>query len=235
MNRKKIKSSRYVAALALTIIIFLIGFIIGGVINGNRLQRVYDLEHDIRIESLGNELVYQMVTQDLCKNLNLSSYTSELSKLGKKLTYLESTYKYNKPQVENLKKYYSLLLIRHWIINEKANKECNVTTPSVLYFYTNYKKCNDCEDQGLVLTNVHQKYPFFNVYSIEFLESTPTLEFLKEKYNLSLDRLPTLVIDDKVFYGFQSKSFLIKQMNLESRLAEEKRKEDAKKASSEKN
>ncbi len=221
MERKKIRTSRYLSALALTIVIFLLGFIISSLVNEARLQQVYDLENDIRVQSLGNELVYKLISTDLCENINLSSYTAELIKLGKKLTYMESIYGYDSSQVKNLKEYYSLLLVRHWIINQQAKEECNISKSNVLFFYTNLGDCKTCDNQGIVLTNIHDRYPIFNTYSFEFTEETPTIMFLREKYDINMDRLPTLVINDKVFYGFQSKSFLIEYLKLEKEKIEE--------------
>lgn len=222
MERKKIKSSRYLSAFAITIVIFLLGFIVSSLVNEARLQKVYDLENDIRVQSLGNELVYKLISTDLCDNINLSSYTLELTKLGKKLTYMESVYGYDSPQVKNLKEYYSLLLVRHWIINQQASEECNISKSNVLFFYTNVGDCEDCNSQGMVLTNIHAKYPIFDTYSFEFTEETPTIMFLREKYDLNLYRLPTLVINDKVFYGFQSKDFLVEYLQLETEEMKEK-------------
>ncbi|MFW5977590.1 MAG: hypothetical protein ACOCQQ_03695, partial [Candidatus Nanoarchaeia archaeon] len=107
MHRKKIKSSRYVAALAITIVIFLLGFLVSNMINEHKLERVYGLENDIRVESLANELVFEIVSADLCKNINLTTYTTEIAQLGKKLTYMEGIYGYENPHVQNLKNYYS--------------------------------------------------------------------------------------------------------------------------------
>lgn len=228
MHRKKIKSSRYVGALAITVVIFLLGFIIGSAVNEQKLQTVYDLENDIRVESLGNELVFEMISSELCKNVNTTTYTTEITELGKKLTHMESVYGYDAPQVHNLKNYYTLLLIRHWIINKEMNERCNVTKPNLLYFYTNFGDCVDCEDQGLVITNTHIKYPYFNIYAFEYRENNPAINFLKEQYGLSEERLPTVIIDDEVYYGFQSKENLIQTMNLTGLDAEYKALEAAK-------
>lgn len=214
MHRKRIKSSRYVGAFAITIAIFLLGFIIGSIVNEQKLQQVYDLENDIRVESLGNELVFEMISSDLCDNVNFTTYTKEITELGKKLTYMEGVHGYDSPQVLNLKNYYALLQIRHWIINKEMSEKCNITKPNLLYFYTNFGDCVDCEDQGLVITNVHKKYPYFNIYSFEFQEDNPAINFMKEKFVLSQDRLPVVIIDGEVNYGFQSRDFLIESMNL---------------------
>lgn len=223
MNRKNIKSSRYLAAFSLTLVIFLLGYILGTMISEAKLQKVYDLENNIRVESLGNELLFQLVSRDLCDAVNMTSYTEELTETGRRLTYMEGLYGYDSPPVLQLKNYYSLLLIRHWLLSEQLRDKCGIDKPFVLYFYTNQGDCSDCEDQGIVLTGVHKEYPFFNTYSFDYYQQNPALNFLKERYGILPSRLPTLVIDNKVYYGFQSKEFLLQTMDLERRLAEDKK------------
>jgi len=208
MRRKKIRQSRYAAAFFFTISIFLAGYILGETISERKLEKVYDLENDLRVESFGNELLFFLVTQDYCTNTNLTSYTKYLTETGRKLTHMEDEYGHDSSQVISMKNYYTLLMIRHYLIFEKANELCNYTNSEVLYFYTNDGTCEDCEDQGLVVTNVHRKDPDFNIYSFEYNLENPALDFLKEKHGISHDRLPTLVIDGEVFYGFQSKESL---------------------------
>jgi hypothetical protein len=214
MNRKKIKSSRYLAAFALTLVIFLIGYILGVMISEAKLQKVYGLSNEIRIESLGNELLFQLIERDDCGSINISTYTSELSTMGRRLTYMEELYGFDAPQVKQLKNYYSLLLIRHWMLSELLNDNCGADKPSVLYFYTNIGECEDCEDQGLVLTSVHKEQPEFHIYSFEYYQTNPALEYLKQGYNVTPSRLPTLVIDGEIYHGFRSKDFLKEQLNL---------------------
>jgi hypothetical protein len=218
ISRKKIKTSRYLAALALTVVVFLIGYIIGSEINDMKLQNLQRLEQDIRVESLGNELVFQLVQKDLCGSINMTSYTEELADIGKRLTYMESIYGYNAPEVVQLKNYYSLLQVRHWILTGEVNQKCGYDQPTILYFYTN-DGCVDCEDQGLVLTNVYRNYPLFNTYSFEYNLENPALDFIKQRYDIKPERLPTLVINGEVHYGFQSKDFLVEKLALEDRLA----------------
>lgn len=217
LERKKIKTSRYVAALAITLLIFMMGYLVSSEIENSKRNKLTYLEQDLRVESLSNELLLQLVQEDLCSSINISSYTEELTSYGKKVTYLESLYGYSSEETTSLKNYYSLLALRHWMLSNDVNKKCNRDTPLVLYFYTNYG-CEDCEDQGLVLTNVHKNYPLFNIYSFEYMLNNSAVDYLKLKYNIPPHRLPALVIDDEVYYGFQSKETLIKVMDLEQKL-----------------
>jgi hypothetical protein len=221
ISRKKIKSSRYIAALAITLLIFLVGYTVSTEINKTKVNSLSYLEQDLRADSLSNELLLQMIQSDLCASINITSYTSELATYGKRITYLESLNGFSSPEITRLKNYYSLLEIRHWMLMDSINRKCEKQTPLVLYFYSNYE-CADCEDQGLVLTNVHRDYPFFNTYSFEYTLNNSAVDYLKVKYDIPKNRLPAVVIDGKVYYGFQSKETLIKTMNLTQLLEEDK-------------
>ena len=165
MNRKKPRYTLYVAAIAITIAIFLGGYIIGEEINERKLQHIYDLQSQIRVDSLSNELTSQLISAHECALINISSYTSEIAEIGTKLTYLESIYGFDAPVVQNLKSYYSLLLIRHMLLNDQVNSKCGTGQPALLYFYSNFERCGDCEDQGLVLSTLHKENPDFVIYS----------------------------------------------------------------------
>ena len=105
------------------------------------------------------------------------------------------------------------------MIQKKSNEMCGFDKPQLLYFYTNYG-CEKCEDQGLILTNVNKEYPVFDIYSFEINLDNHLIDILEMKYNITKDKLPAIVIDDKVFYGMQSRKKIIQEMDLDSRLDE---------------
>ena len=216
MNRKKINPYLYIAAISITLLIFLLGYVIGSGLNELKLQEVYDLEHEIRVDSLGNELAYEMITSDICNYVNISSYTEEIAEIGKKLTYMENIYGHEDPQVINLKSYYSLLLVRHFLIHQQMEAKCDIPEQQLIYFYTNYEGCADCEDQGKVLTNVHRESPVFNIYSFEYREDNAAITLLKQKYNIQQHKLPAIVINETPYYGFQSKEKIENLLNITS-------------------
>jgi hypothetical protein len=214
-QRKKINKSKYIAAFALTLVVFLVGYIVGNFISGTKLNSLSTLEQDIRIDSLSNELVFQLMEKGPCQGINMTLYTEDLLNIGKRLTYMESIYGYDSDKVVGLKKYYSLLLTRHWMLSEDMNAKCSYNRPLLLYFYTNYG-CNDCNDQGLVLTNLYNNYPYFSIYSFEYNLDTSAVLYLKSAYNISQSQLPAIVFNGTVYPGFTSKDKLIEIMNLES-------------------
>lgn len=209
MNRKKINKYLYISAFFIAATVFLVGYIVGSSLNQIKLQSVYDLEHDIRIDALGNELAFELMKSDVCENINLSSHTEKLADIGNKLTYMEQYYGFNSSEVRSMKSYYSLLLVEHLILNENVKEQCgNINKQSVIYFYTNFEGCEDCEDQGKVLTNLHRNNPSFLIYSFEYAEDNEAIKYLKEKYDVERHKLPVIVINETPYYGFQSRDKL---------------------------
>jgi len=115
-------------------------------------------------------------------------------------------------RVINLKEYYSLLELRHWLFLNKAKRECNMTYDLVIYFYSNEGDCDDCEEQSQVLTYVHKKNPRFNVYSFDINIENPAVDTLKARY--ALKSTPTIIINNNVFEGFTGKDELFRELNM---------------------
>ena len=101
--RKKIQSTRYAVAFAVTIAIFLLGYVVSYEINDIKFNQFTSLEQDIRSQSLSDELVIQLIQKDLCNSVNVTSYSSELTTYGKRLTYLESLYESSSSKLKDLK------------------------------------------------------------------------------------------------------------------------------------
>ena len=85
---------------------------------------------------------------------------------------------------------------------KNVEKECEVKIPSVLYFYSNLKDCEDCEKQGYVLTYLKKKNSDLNIFSFDINMDDIALGTLKELYDIETAELPIVVINDKIFEGF---------------------------------
>ena len=211
--KRRIDAAKYLIAVAVAVVIFLFGYMASSQINSEKFRQLEEMTQDIRTDALSNEILFQLVQSSACETLNTTEYNLDLYQIGKRLTYMESLYGFTHPEVIRLKEYYSLLEIRHWLLSREINEKCGKRTRLVLYFYTN-AGCNDCEDQGVVLTNIHNDYPVMNIYSFEYYLNNSSVEYLKKIYNITPNRLPTIVVDGKVYYGFQSKEELLKILNL---------------------
>jgi glutaredoxin len=134
---------------------------------------------------------------------------SELDDLGQRLSYAEKQLGSDDPQVLLLKKQYSLLEIRDYLITTQLAKTCKTKQIPVLYFYSN-KDCADCARAGYALSYLHDAYPAIRVYSFDY-----DLDLGAQKTFISLkkisDTLPAFVINGKTSYGFTDLESLEKE------------------------
>jgi hypothetical protein len=129
--------------------------------------------------------------------------STELAPLGTQLSYMETQSSINEDELLHLKRYYSLLEIKDILLMKKVADKCNLKPIFILYFYSNAGDCKDCEQQGYALTALAQQYPQLRVYSFDY-----NLDLSALKTLISINKvgggLPALVINDKVYSGFQS-------------------------------
>jgi hypothetical protein len=131
--------------------------------------------------------------------------SEQLSLVGEKLSYTEEERGGDDDTVLYLKKYYSLLQVKDYLLSKKLTEKCGQAkkTVSIIYFYTNKQECKDCAKQGYVLTRLKEMYPDLRVYSFDYDLPLSVIDSLKAIYRVS-DVLPTIIIDDKVYSGFRS-------------------------------
>ncbi|MDD4990438.1 MAG: hypothetical protein PHW31_03990 [Candidatus Pacebacteria bacterium] len=204
---KKIKWSRYLLVFLATLMIFGAGFFLSNMIVEKKISALAKLQQGFSIDILSLETQFSVLNQAPCKNLNESTLTKELFDISQKLESVGNSLGKDNPDFLMLKKYYSILEIKHWLLLKKAAKDCKMNVVSIAYFYADKKNCPDCEDQGYILTTLREKYPFLRVYSFDYNLPLAPLETIKSIYRLKPE-LPVLVINDDEYYGSKSKEEL---------------------------
>lgn len=173
--------------IALGITIALIGTIVYSIsyLNNARIAELTAIEEQLTIDALSLETQFLLLEAAPCDSAASSTtLTSELADLGNRLAYTENQLGSDNPQVIHLKKKYSLLEIRDYLVTKKLAAACGTKPVTVLYFYSNSGDCPDCDKAGYALTYLRDTYPKLRVYSFD--------------YNLDLGALKTLVAVDKV-------------------------------------
>jgi glutaredoxin len=122
--------------------------------------------------------------------------------MGDRLAFMEGQLGTDNEQVIGLKKYYSLLQIKDYMLASELAEKCQKKSVVVVYFYTN-KDCPDCTKQGYVLTALREKYPELRVYSFDADLDLSAIKTLQTVTGVS-SQMPTLVINGKAYAGFQS-------------------------------
>jgi len=207
-DRKRIQTTKYVSALAITILVFVIGILIGNYISSSKLTIIEDTQQNIYFNTLGLDIKYELIKGSSCDEISLENeYFNEITDVGKRLAYLESQLGSNNKDVRKLKEYYHLLEMKHILLINSIENKCNVEFNNVIFFYAIDEICGECSEQGEILTFLYKKYPTFNVYSFDVNIDNPAIEALKTKYKINGNKdVPAIVYDDNVYIGYKNKN-----------------------------
>jgi len=188
-------------ALVITTLIFGTGFWTAQTYNNLRLKEVRAIQDNIAIDILSLETQFELLGQLSCTNISENSVlSSELNALALRLSYTENQLGSENAEVLNLKKQYSLLQIKDYLLMQQVAKKCNLSPVFVLYFYSNEGDCATCEQAGNVLTYLRETYKELRVYSFDYRLDLGALKTLITVNKINQD-LPVFVIDGKVNYG----------------------------------
>lgn len=201
------------ALIAFGITVALIATVIYAVdyLDRARLAELSTIEDQLSTDMLSLDTQFSLLETAPCDDAASSTLlTDALENLGSRLSYAENQLGTDNPQVVRLKKRYSLLEIRDYLIAKKFAAACGTRPTIVLYFYSNRADCGDCDRAGYALSYLRNTYPGLRVYSFDYhldLGALKTLIALMKVKN----ELPAFVINGKHSYGFTTLSDLEKQ------------------------
>jgi len=194
---------KYFFSFAITAIIFITAIFLSNYFGGKKLDEIRGIQDKIAIDILSSETQFSLLEESSCKDIGVGSLSTELGELENKLSYTETQRGYLDPEVIILKKYYSLLQIKDYLLMNKISDKCNKTPLSIIYFYSTLGDCDDCERQGYVLTKLRETYPELRVYSFDYNIDLPAVKTLIT-INKVKNELPAVFVKDRAYYGFQS-------------------------------
>ena len=178
----------YVAALVISIAIFLLGFYFASIVEKN----VKDvLEERLTALNEGSLLVQLFTLTDydpsycpLYREALDSSY-GEIDAIGKDLTYLEEV---RGERDAGLKKRYFLFELKTLLLAKKVNEVCGKESPLLIYVYE-----NPCDGCGPLLDEIEKrrKEEGAKVFSFESGIGSSVVESIMNEYNIS--KVPSLV------------------------------------------
>ncbi|MFH1505949.1 MAG: hypothetical protein ABIE94_03075 [archaeon] len=209
MSRKKIRVSKYVLVLILTLIIFSGGLAVGSYTTNRKFMQVDYLEQELRTQTMSIETQFLILSENPCGLINHTPFTDELYEVSEKLGYMEDLLGKKDQNVLRLKQYYSLLQIRHWLLMQKMNEECNEDNVLILYFYSNLGDCDKCTEQGFVLTNIREDRENVRIYPFDINLDNPALDTISSLYLGDNRSTPILIINEKVYHGFKDKEAVL--------------------------
>lgn len=200
-----IDAKKYIFTFVITAAIFATAFFTSTYFSDKRVEDVKSIQDNIAIDILSSETQFDLLKEVPCSNVSDSMLSPELSALGDKLSRTESERGANDADILYLKKYYSLLEIKDYILSKKLAAQCGQAKKPVfiIYFYSNKGDCADCEKEGFVLTRLKEMYPDLRVYSFDYNIDLAAIDSMKTIYRIK-SSLPALVIEDNTYIGYKS-------------------------------
>ncbi len=196
-------TKKYLFAFLITAVIFVLAFFSSNYLSEKRVSEMRSIQDQIAIDLQSSETQFDLLGQVSCQDLGNSALSKELNSIAEQLSYMEQTRGVGDSEVQTLKQYYSILEIKDYILLQKIADKCDVKPIFILYFYSNKGDCPECEKTGYVLTQLRTDYPELRIYSFDYNLNMSALKTLISLYNVQ-NKLPAMLLNGKVYYGFQS-------------------------------
>lgn len=201
MSENNIDWKKYIIVLLITLGLFSTASYLSNYFNNKKIDQLKTIQDKIAIDILSSETQFSLLSELSCKNISDAVFSRELGELGQKLEWSENNLG-GTEEVKYLKKYYSLLQIKDYLLAKKISARCGVKSAFILYFYTTAENCSLCREESLVLSRLREEYPELRVYSFDYSTDLSAVEAMIQIYKIKDTELPALVVDDDVLTGF---------------------------------
>ncbi|MCX6754381.1 MAG: hypothetical protein NTU81_00945 [Candidatus Nomurabacteria bacterium] len=193
---------KYTIVLFITSSIFISGLWLSNYFSNKKIDQLKSIESSISLDLMSSETQFSLLEELSCKDVSTTVLSSELNSLADKISYSENNIGTENVDVISLKKYYSLLEIKDYLLMKKITERCGQKPIFILYFYKN-DNCDACTKQGYVLTSLRENYPNLRVYSFDYNLDISAIRAMRSIYKVP-DNLPAIVINGKVYSGFKT-------------------------------
>ncbi len=207
MNKNPIDWTKYLIVFLLTAGLFGVAAWLSNYFGGQKISELKSIQDNIALDILSSETQFSLLSDLSCKNMNDSILSGQLSEIGTKLEWEEQNMG-NTPEVLYLRKYYSLLEIKDYLLMKNISKRCGTKYAFILYFYTTKENCSQCQREGLVLSDLRSKYPSLRVYSFDYSTDLSAVKSMLDIYKIKDTALPAVVLQDEALTGFRTETEL---------------------------
>lgn len=208
---RKVNRRRYVLAFVITAAIFFLGFFFGFIMDLQRInyfQTVNDANQmNIRSLQIQDDLVNSGTARNQCAAFRFmfDKAITELENNRERLELYSQQSNVKQADFDTIKREYMLSQINFWQISQNLKESCPNASDfvTIIYFFSDAKKCPDCDKQATVL-NYYKSQLKENIliFSIdEQMDSTePLVKLLKNIYDVN--NYPTLVVENITYENY---------------------------------
>ncbi|HEX2792698.1 MAG TPA: hypothetical protein VHO23_03210 [Candidatus Paceibacterota bacterium] len=193
------------ALLALLITVAIVGTIVFAIneLDKQRIAELDTLQAQLATDTLSIETQFALLEDAPCEDLSVGTdLTQEVSRLGDRLGATEARLGSTNAEVIRLKKQYTLLQIRDYLLTKRIADTCDVEPVTALYFYSNEQgACESCDRASYALSYLRETYPDLRVYSFDYNLDLGALSTLIAVERID-ERFPAFVIEGERSYGF---------------------------------
>ncbi len=201
--RQAINHKKYILAFIITSLIFLGALLVSNRFSEKRLAEIKSIENKIALDILSSETQFALLRETPCRAIDHSTaFSEEIGILAQKLSDMENDLGTHHAEVLNLKKYYSLLQIKDYLLVRQVDEKCGIKPVTIIYFYSNQENCLDCKKEGYALDKIREEFSEIRIYSFDYNLESPVIQTMKSLYSIE-NTLPALVIEEEVYYGFK--------------------------------
>jgi len=198
-----IHTKTYLATLIATVGIFIGGVYIGNYVNERRTEELKTAVDKIAVDILSYETQFELVKEASCATFDRAPLREDLDTLASRLNFMENQVGKDNPEVFRLRRYYSLLEIKDYLLAKKMNEECDKPTAFILYFYSNEETCTECRRQQYILDAIESKYEPVEIYTFDYDVDLPVVQTLVNLHNIPKTP-PIIDINGKIYAPFES-------------------------------
>lgn len=201
MVDKPIPRYIFLSSLAITIVIFVAGLMLGYNLDGLRTGDVMSELQNSEIETesyVVEQLFWDSVEGEGCGNVDvrIGSLSQELGELGQNLVSYEQKSLFSDAEYEYLARKYFLEEIRTYLLFNSLKENCNLNQDLILFFYNTDD--SESETQGYVLDkirNADNSSVLVFSFNANFEEES-AINSLKIYYNIT--ETPTMIINEDI-------------------------------------
>jgi hypothetical protein len=196
--KRTISTKSYFATLIITIIIFGGALGVSGFITEKKTEELKTSIDKITVDILSIETQFDLLKDTSCSSNATSTIQTEITGLSNRLDFMEQQVGEKNPEVYRLKRYYSLLEIKDYLLRKKLADQCKTPDIFILYFYDT-EGCAQCQTQEYMLKGVRTLYPNAHVYSFDYKLDLQAVTTLIELHNIPAT--PPIIDIEGVPYG----------------------------------